>query len=267
MGRPLGDRGARRRRRDPRPGPGGEIDRAWDARGGGYADTVTRDGAETFLQRLARAATLCERAADAAPRGPVVWVPLLWPAIGQSAPHATFRRRWDALVTRDPHNRQGHVAALQYWCAKWHGSNDEMLAFARDAARRAPDGWAAVLPLQAHIEWNLAEENEGLRRSLGTVRTWETSPEIRADIDAALAWAETAPTHAMALHDLSVVAYALVRASRFVEADALLAGLGYRVSAYPWDYDSRSPEKAFRPNSSVENRRRSTVFACHNLLL
>ena len=52
-----------------------------------------------------------------------------------------------------------HLAALHYWCEKWHGSREEADHFATTAAARAPQGsLLAALPLFAVYE-HLPEVN------------------------------------------------------------------------------------------------------------
>ncbi len=52
-----------------------------------------------------------------------------------------------------------HLAALHYWCEKWHGSRDLAYSFAEAAAARAPKGsLLAAMPLFAVFE-HLPEVN------------------------------------------------------------------------------------------------------------
>ncbi|MFI9123114.1 hypothetical protein ACIGW0_27605 [Streptomyces bikiniensis] len=45
-----------------------------------------------------------------------------------------------ATSARAPHHYEGHWQALQYWCAKWYGSDRLMMRFAGRAVRKAPQG-------------------------------------------------------------------------------------------------------------------------------
>ena len=209
----------------------GELHRAWAVRGGGRADEISAEAVEGFADGLHQARGLCERAIELAPDDPTPWVAVLWLAIGQNEPRDEFGRRWDELVARDPDHRLGHIAALQYHCEKWHGSHEDMYAFARAVTAH----WAAVVPLQAHVEYVLGEERKGFRSAYGVVGFWTESPDAKADLDTALAWLHgPGPTHAMALHDLSVVGYALAQAERWTDARELFARTGNRAYLYPW---------------------------------
>ena len=55
-------------------------------------------------------------------------------------------------------------AALQYLCAKWYGSHEEMFAFAEQAADHAPPASKLhALPLQAVVEYLIADEDTPTR--------------------------------------------------------------------------------------------------------
>ncbi len=220
----------------------GEVHRAWAARGGGWADGVSGGAFQVFAERLARARGLCERAAELWSDDPTPWVAMLWLTIGQGGSPHEFDRLWDELTARDMDNRLGHNAALQNHCEKWHGSHPQMYAFARGTT--AP--WAAVVPLQAHIEYVMYEEHNGHQAAARVANFWFDSVEAKTDLDTALSWIhDPGPTtHALFLHDLSVIGYALAQAHRWKEVRALFAQTGNRSYEYPWYYQG-DPEAAF----------------------
>ncbi|MCP3803665.1 DUF4034 domain-containing protein [Allokutzneria sp. A3M-2-11 16] len=219
----------------------GEVHRAWAVRGADWADNTGDEAFQGFFERLTLARGLCERAIELGQDDPTPWAAMLWLAIGQDERPDEFHRRWNELAARDPHNRLGHIAALQYLAEKWHGSHEQMYAFARKAT--AP--WAAVLPLQAHIEYVLIEEGKGFKHAYKVADFWKDSPEAKADLDTALTWLSgPEPGHAMALHDLTVVGYALAQAERWPEARELFSRIGNRAYEYPWYYKG-DPLKAF----------------------
>lgn len=117
-----------------------EVSDAWAIRGSGYSDTVTDEMAAAFLQGLAQAGRTARQAAEYSPEDPTPWVTLITLARGNNTDKERFREIWDQLVLRCPDHRDAHWQALQYWCAKWHGSREEMDAFAGAAADRAELG-------------------------------------------------------------------------------------------------------------------------------
>lgn len=185
------------------------------------------------LRLLMTARTLAERAVDAARDDPVARVPPLWLAVELGESAAVFDRRWSRFTALAPHDRLGHLAAFAH--LEQHGSLDELTAFARAAADAAPGTWACVLPLDARLVWQAREDKVALRRSIGAVHVWERDPQAGADLDTAVAFARTAPRHAQALRDLTVLGYALVQALRFAQAHELFTALGHRATPYPWN--------------------------------
>ena len=51
------------------------------------------------------------------PDDPTPWNTLLTLARGLRRDHDEFRAMWTELIARDPLHHNGHLQALQYWCA------------------------------------------------------------------------------------------------------------------------------------------------------
>ncbi|WP_033208023.1 hypothetical protein [Streptomyces bikiniensis] len=116
------------------------VQRAWAVRGGGFAHEVSKDRMKSFRAMLPAAIEEARRAALLDPANPGPWVVMVTAARGAQYGRARFRPLWDGLVARAPHHYEGHWQALQYWCAKWYGSDRLMMRFAGRAVREAPQG-------------------------------------------------------------------------------------------------------------------------------
>ncbi|MEU7700541.1 hypothetical protein [Streptomyces sp. NPDC039028] len=116
------------------------VHRAWEIRGGGYAHEVMSSDMDRFRAMLPAAIEAAERAALLDPANPGPWVVMITAARGAQYKRARFKPLWEGLVARAPHHYEGHWQALQYWCAKWFGSDRRMMRFARRAVRTAPPG-------------------------------------------------------------------------------------------------------------------------------
>ncbi|MFF8378163.1 hypothetical protein ACF07V_18775 [Streptomyces sp. NPDC015661] len=116
------------------------VHRAWEIRGGGYAHEVWPADMRHFRAMLPAAIKQARQAALLDPANPGPWVVMITAARGAQYSHDEFEPLWEELVARAPHHYEGHWQALQYWCAKWFGSDREMLRFARQAVHKAPPG-------------------------------------------------------------------------------------------------------------------------------
>lgn len=120
---------------------------AWRARGSRRANETSDEQAAGFHRYLLEADEAVDVAAGLLPEDPTPWMARVMIARGLGYDHDRFREAWGELVARDPHHRGGHVQALQYWCAKWRGSHELMMAFAEEAMRSHPS--LAALPMMA----------------------------------------------------------------------------------------------------------------------
>ncbi|WP_411074736.1 hypothetical protein [Streptomyces sp. cmx-4-7] len=116
------------------------VQEAWRIRGSGFAHEVSPDRMNRFRALLPAAIEEAERAALLDPANPGPWVVMVTAARGAQYGRARFRPLWDGLVARAPHHYEGHWQALQYWCAKWFGSDRLMMRFAGKTVRKAPKG-------------------------------------------------------------------------------------------------------------------------------
>ena len=116
-------------------------------------------GTDDFRIILEEARTVCGEAALLAPGDPVPYIIELAVARGLGYRHEQFDQVWAKVIDRAPEHMGAHLAALHYWCEKWHGSREEADHFATTAAARAPQGsLLAALPLFAVYE-HLPEVN------------------------------------------------------------------------------------------------------------
>ncbi|MFJ3581759.1 hypothetical protein ACIPPS_05925 [Streptomyces sp. NPDC090127] len=116
------------------------VHRAWEIRGSGYAHEVLTSDMDRFRAMLPAAIEEAHKAALLDPANPGPWVVMITAARGAQYGRAQFKPLWDGLVARAPHHYEGHWQALQYWCAKWFGSDRRMMRFAGQAVRKAPAG-------------------------------------------------------------------------------------------------------------------------------
>lgn len=201
---------------------------AWKVRGSKRAAHTTSEQFEGFHRTLARTRHEHARAAElAVPGDPSPYVGEIWTAIGLGYPHEEMRRIWDDITSRAPHHYEAHFSALQYWCGKWHGSQELARAFAVKAAAEAPPGTLlTAFPLIAHFEHDESDSADVDR-----------TPEMYAAVDAALADAAAAdPDHPRLAEVRHLLAYYLYLQERWEPALEQFRLVDGYVGALPWRY-------------------------------
>jgi hypothetical protein len=122
------------------------INYAWDARGGGYANTVTDDGWKRMGERLTEAEAALTEAWKKNPADARAATLMIGVELGQSKGRATMETWYKRAMEADPDNLDACQKKMYYLEPKWHGSPDAMLAFGRELL--AGGNWEARLPLE-----------------------------------------------------------------------------------------------------------------------
>ncbi|MEV6241801.1 DUF4034 domain-containing protein [Lentzea sp. NPDC051838] len=199
------------------------VSLAWDIRGSGTASSTGQAQFEGFHRVLLEARAAAGVAASLLPSDPTPWNTLLTLARGLQVSHDEFQAIWSELVARDPLHHNGHQQALQYWCRKWHGSDELALEFALSAAASSPKFLA--WPLQAAYE------------AASTSPEMFRAPEVVASLDALLDRLDDEGASTYSLRDdRGYAAFALIQLHRFEEAVGQFRALGALADAGPWDY-------------------------------
>jgi hypothetical protein len=231
--------------------PGGQWLRVWraeqpkDAGGAAvHAEFLVQQawrtatpGTDDFRIIMEEARAACGRAALLAPGDPVPYVIELSIARGLAYTQAEFEQLWLKILDRAPHHMGAHLAALHYWCEKWHGSREQAYSFAEAAAARAPRGsLLAALPLFAVFE-HLPEVN----LVAGFYRSEVVTRAVHGALHAVHAADRDDPTLPHVRHLLT---FFLVCAERWAEAMDQLIHIDGHVGALPWTL-SADPAAAF----------------------
>ncbi|MFG2119261.1 hypothetical protein [Streptomyces sp. NPDC048710] len=200
---------------------------AWELRGAKKAKYTTQEQFQGFHRTLVGAREEIARAAALNPEDPTPHVAEIWVALGLGYANAEMDKLWAEIKTRAPHHFGAHFSALQYWCAKWRGSQQLAFDFAERAAAEAPLGsLLTALPLIAHFEHDESTDTEA-----------DNTPEMVARVDAGLADAAAAdPTHpglAQLRHLLAFYLHLQDRHEAALEQFKLVDG---HVEALPWSY-------------------------------
>lgn len=210
---------------------------AWQRRSDARARHTSRQQFGPFYQLLEYARDTAWKAAELAGTDPTPWATLVTICMGLEVRYQPFDGIWSGLLVRAPAHRLGHNRALQYWCPKWHGTEERLLDFAAGAAALAPS--LTPLPLRAAFE--MAMEGNPIWRSR----------YVREALETAMPWLDgEGAEHPATREDRGYAIYALHHNGRHDEAVAQFRRLGGHADGYVWNFDtdvkrSANPVKQF----------------------
>ncbi|MCX4905832.1 hypothetical protein [Streptomyces sp. NBC_00878] len=221
--------------------PGGQWLRVWraeqpkDAGGAAvHAEFLVQQawrtstpGTDEFRIIMEEARAACGEAALLSPGDPIPYIIELSVGRGLAYSQAEFEKLWLKILDRAPAHMGAHLAALHYWCEKWHGSRETAYSFAEAAAARAPRGsLLAAMPLFAVFE-HLPEVN--------LVSGFYQSEVVTKAVHGALFAVHSARADdPMLAHVRHLLVFFLVRGERWSEAMNQLVHIDGHVGALPW---------------------------------
>lgn len=212
------------------------VHRAWEIRGSGYAHAVRASDMKRFRAMLPAAIEEAWQAAQLDPANPGPWVVMVTAARGANYRRVQFKPLWEALVARAPHHYEGHWQALQYWCAKWFGSDRLMLRFARQAVRKAPPG-SPLAGIYLHA-LNELTERSGIGALAVTPMARSVLKQVAASFD------RVAPDDERLPGLRHLLAHYMLRSMMYAAALEQFRLIGPWCGAQPWRKDG-NPVKAF----------------------
>jgi hypothetical protein len=125
---------------------------AWDARGGGWANSVTEDGWAKMKERLAAAEEALTAAYEKDPFDAEAPTQMLVVELGQGKGRDVMEKWYQRAMKADPDNIAACKKKMYYLEPKWHGGAEPMLEFGRELLKGG--NWGALLPFQlvdAHL--------------------------------------------------------------------------------------------------------------------
>lgn len=124
---------------------------AWDARGSGWASTVTEEGWKLFHERLKEAGAALTRAWTLDPKNSLAATEMLTVELGEGEGRTQLDLWFSRAMIADPDNYEACSSKLYYLEPKWRGSWQEMLDFGHECAKTGH--WAGKIPfilIQTH---------------------------------------------------------------------------------------------------------------------
>jgi hypothetical protein len=215
------------------------VDYAWEARGGGYADTVTPEGFKMMGERLELASEALNKAFDLNPNDPGAATVMLVVELGQNKGKDVMEQWFARAMKADPDNYKACLQKLYYLEPKWHGSREEMIAFGHEC--RDSKNWYAKLPML------LPEAHDRLSKYVKNPDAYFRLPGVWADIQSVYvprlnAWPDDHKAR-------SKYAYYACASGNWAEAKKQFVRLGDKVdfnAAHLGDNDFNAAEDATR---------------------
>ena len=149
------------------------INYAWDARGNGFANTVTPQGAKQYSDRLAIARQALTDAYAIDPNDAHIADKMITVCMGQSSPETEMEMWFTRAINANPDDADACENKLSFLEPKWGGSAEAALAFGHTCL--ATEDWSSALPqvlIDAHID---------LSKESGDPTQYFSNPDVWTD--------------------------------------------------------------------------------------
>ncbi|MEV0976189.1 hypothetical protein [Streptomyces sp. NPDC049915] len=188
----------------------------------------------------------CLLAAELDPADPSPWVVMLGIARLERYAEREVFAVWNEIVARDRWNREAYLSMLAHLSPQEAGSLAQVLEFVGTLRTRMPaNAPCASVELAAHVMQYHSAVARGGTEALLARNHWNGEGAAQF-LDRALAtWPSPAFfSHAAAVADLNLLAYALTAAGGPREAAPVFDAIGGKVTSWPWRVDG-DPVLAF----------------------
>ncbi|HXT12992.1 MAG TPA: hypothetical protein VN873_15630 [Candidatus Angelobacter sp.] len=118
---------------------------AWQARGGGYANSVTEEGWKGFKENLAIADAAYRKAWSLNPKDVRIPTQMIEMTVSEQLDRKEMEQWFQRAMRLNTNNYDACSEKLRYLRPEWYGSRDDMLAFGRECA--ASTTWGGRVPL------------------------------------------------------------------------------------------------------------------------
>jgi predicted Zn-dependent peptidase len=207
------------------------IHLAWEARGSGWGNTVSRENAEKFLNCLRDADRLFDRAIQQDPKHVLPRAMMITTAKGLTVGMKERHKRYADVVALEPDCVCAAATYVQAIAPKWGGDLDDMLAF----GRKVLDTYGYGHPMNAIT---IQTENEALANDGTPDHVWEKivqATSIRRQMIEALGTVvntNPTPLTVLALNEVTCASWRFTHEQVLVDRGfTLLKG---RLTASPW---------------------------------
>ncbi len=154
------------------------IHSAWEARGNGFANTVTEEGWKLFAERIKVARAALEEAYKLDPADPQPPLQMLTVELAQGNGRDEMELWYGRAMHNDPDSFHAPSSKMYYLEPKWHGSFEEMILFGKELLYL--DNWTNSAP---YVYWT-AMRTICKKLPLETQSQFLANPLVWNDIEA-----------------------------------------------------------------------------------
>lgn len=215
------------------------IKKAWDARGGGVASTVTIESFQGFFDHLFHAEETFLRAIELEDKFVESYDGLITICMGASLDHNSLWGYFAKAVILSQDSYATHMNMVTALTEKWGGDRNEMFRVARRSVFNAKPGSALVAVIaHAHIEQWLGYEMDNLEKQ---AQDYFKQKEVREELYSAYKKfdSDTITTY-NGIEALNLFAFSFYLAGQFKTAKDILKRIDGRFLGHPWGYSDEA---------------------------
>jgi hypothetical protein len=154
---------------------------AWQARGGGYANTVTPEGWKGFKEKLEDADAAYRKAWSLNSKDGRIPTEMIEMAVCQQKDRQEMELWFQRAMELNTNNYKACANKLRYLSPKWYGTREDMIAFGKECV--ASTKWGGEIPLiLADAHWQYAQAL-GKDDKTAYWRNPEVWPDIQASFE------------------------------------------------------------------------------------
>lgn len=134
---------------------------AWEARGSGFADTVTPEGWDGFQKHLATAKSSLQDCWDTRPS--IVHAPYQMMIVAKGLEGGQTMRTWfDRTVSARLEYKKAYTEMYWGYMPRWFGSHEQMLGFARECFEQGMFETRVAVEYALHVNYQMKKDFESM---------------------------------------------------------------------------------------------------------
>lgn len=203
------------------------VKKAWEERGGGWANTVSDKGWQEFEKYLAKAKMYLEQAVSINKELPYAFSQLITVAKGQSDDELA-QKAFQQAIKADNTHYSSYLNRLDSLYSKWGGSRLESYQFAKR--------YSSTTPQHSRLEQLIIGFHTEMAKQYDFEAEWYRRPEVWNEIKDAFERLKTKQDGYLSSWDMNYYARKGALAERYAEIQPLMEKIGVSWDSEIWDH-------------------------------